>query len=70
MAMGEDVDFYARMSEAGLQLGLSDLDGLIIRRHDLNMTNDRSQAVPWRLEVLRRKLARVRAASASRQRRD
>jgi len=36
----------------------------------LNTTNDRSQAVPWRLEVLRRKLARVRAASASRQRRD
>ena len=70
MAMGEDVDFYARLSEAGLRLGLCDLHSLVRRHHDLNMTNDRSQAVSWRLEVLRRKLARVRVASASRQHRD
>jgi len=70
MAMGEDLDFYARLSEAGLQLRLCDLDSLVRRHHNLNTTNDRSHAASWRLEVLRRKLARVRAASASRQRRD
>ncbi len=58
---GEDVDFHLRLTEAGMRARLCEVDGLVRRQHDSNMTNNRALAIPTRLNVLRRKLARARA---------
>ncbi len=62
MLSAEDVDFYNRMDEAGVKFHLIDLPALIYRRHSANMTNDREFVRRWFMEMLRRKLARARAA--------
>src|SRR5438477_190200 len=64
MPMGEDVDFYLRLLEAGMRFRLCEVSSLVRRHHDANATNDHAQADPWRLEFLRRKLARAKAPSA------
>lgn len=63
MPMGEDFDFHARLVEAGMRSRLCEAHSLIRRHHEANTTNDHSQAVPWRLEFLRRKIARVRSSA-------
>lgn len=65
MPMGEDFDFHARLVEAGMHSRLCETHSLIRRHHDANTSNDHSRAVPWRLEFLRRKIARVRASPGS-----
>ena len=63
MPVGEDFDFYLRLVEAGMRSRLCEVYGLVRRHHDANTTNDPAQAVPWRLEVLRRKLARAKVSA-------
>jgi GT2 family glycosyltransferase len=63
MHIGEDVDFYLRLKEAGARLQLCEVPGLIRRHHDTNVTNDLDRAEPSRLNVLRRKLARARTST-------
>ena len=63
MHMGEDVDFYLRLKEAGARLQLCEVAGLIRRHHDANVTNDMERAEPSRLKLLRRKLARARIST-------
>ena len=65
MQQGEDLDFHQRLVEAGMRVGLCEVPGLVRRHHDTNTTNDRTLAEPWRLDVLRRKLARVKASPAA-----
>ncbi|MGH9561620.1 MAG: glycosyltransferase family 2 protein, partial [Terracidiphilus sp.] len=60
LPLGEDVDFYLRLREAEMRFSLCDVSGLIRRHHDANATNDLGQADPWRLKILRRKLARAK----------
>ena len=62
MQQGEDLDFHQRLVEAGMRLSLCEVPGLVRRHHDTNTTNDLTQAEPWRLDVLRRKLARAKAS--------
>jgi glycosyltransferase involved in cell wall biosynthesis len=66
MAMGEDVDFYLRLMEAGMRSSLCEVPGLIRRHHDANATNELNHADAWRLNILRRKLARARASTGAR----
>jgi len=70
MPMGEDFDFHVRLLEAGMRSRLCEVSGLIRRHHDANATNDSTQADPWRLDVLRRKLARAKASAGVKQRPD
>jgi GT2 family glycosyltransferase len=63
MNTGEDVDFYLRLLEAGMRFHLCEVAGLIRRHHDANATNDLASLEPWRLALLRRKLARARASA-------
>ena len=65
MAMGEDLDFHQRLLETGMRSSRCEVPGLIRRHHDANVTNDNPQAKPWRLDVLRRKLARAKASAAA-----
>jgi glycosyltransferase involved in cell wall biosynthesis len=70
MPMGEDFDFHARLVEAGMRSRLCEAHSLIRRHHDANTSNDHSRAVPWRLEFLRRKIARVRSSAGVKPGRD
>lgn len=67
MPIGEDLDFHQRLLEAGMRPGLCEASGLVRRHHDANATNDHARAEPWRLDVLRRKLARAKASTATKQ---
>jgi glycosyltransferase involved in cell wall biosynthesis len=60
MQVREDVDFFLRLSEAGLRPLMCDVDGVIYRRHDSNTSNDEARIVLGVTEVIRRKLARAR----------
>ena len=44
MSHGEDVDYNTRLVEAGMKVGLCEVDALVYRRHGSNMTNDRQAA--------------------------
>jgi glycosyltransferase involved in cell wall biosynthesis len=66
MPMGEDVDFYLRLGEAGMRASLCEAPGLIRRHHDANATNDLERADSWRLNILRRKLSRAKASTRAR----
>jgi glycosyltransferase involved in cell wall biosynthesis len=63
MPLAEDVDFDQRLGEAGMRAQFCEAYGLIRRHHDGNTTNDNAGAVSWRLQSLRRKLARAKAAA-------
>jgi GT2 family glycosyltransferase len=67
MPIGEDLDFHQRLLEAGMRAGLCEASGLVRRHHGANATNDLAQAEPWRLDVLRRKLARAKASTTVKQ---
>jgi glycosyltransferase involved in cell wall biosynthesis len=58
MHIGEDVDFHARLLEAGLDPLLCEVDSLVYRRHAANVTNDSAAVRLALVDVLRRKLAR------------
>jgi hypothetical protein len=66
MQAAEDVDFFNRLEEAGMQVELIDRESLIYRRHAANATNDPKLVQRWFIEMLRRKLARARARAAGR----
>jgi glycosyltransferase involved in cell wall biosynthesis len=70
MPMGEDFDFYLRLVEAGMRSRLCEVSGLVRRHHDANATNDLRQADSWRLDILRRKLARAKASPGVKQQPD
>jgi glycosyltransferase involved in cell wall biosynthesis len=57
----EDNDLHLRLTEAGMRSQLCDVDALIYRRHDANMTNDLALMRQGRFVMVRRKLARARA---------
>ena len=63
MFHGEDVDYYIRLVEAGMQVGLCEVDALVYRRHASNMTNDRQATTAGFFNILRRKIARTRQHS-------
>ena len=65
MQQGEDLDFHQRLVEAGMRTRLCEVPGLVRRHHDANTTNDLTLAEPWRLDVLRRKLARAKASATT-----
>jgi GT2 family glycosyltransferase len=57
----EDIDLQLRLTEAGMRSQLCDVDALIYRRHDANMTKDLALMRQGRFVMVRRKLARARA---------
>lgn len=61
---GEDVDFYLRLMEAGMQVDLCDIDGLLYRRHASNTSNDLLSMERGMHDVLRRRIMRKRQAAA------
>ncbi len=63
MPRAEDLDFDQRLGEAGMHALFCEAYCLIRRHHDGNTTNDNAGAVTWRLQSLRRKLARAKAAA-------
>ena len=63
MQIGEDVDLYLRLMEAGMRFQLCEAPGLIRRHHDANTTNDLPRLEPSRLALLRRRLARTRMSA-------
>ena len=58
LRFGEDVDYFFRLQEIGIQFSLCDVDGLIYRRHKTNCTNDQLAVQNSVFDVIRRKLAR------------
>ncbi len=63
MPRGGDIDYYLRLTEAGMRARLCEIDGLIYRRHDANITNDLWASRRGFFEMLRRKVARARQSS-------
>jgi glycosyltransferase involved in cell wall biosynthesis len=61
MHFGEDVDFYNRLSEAGVRVELCDTDALIYRRHDTNASNDLAAMQEGMTRVLKNRIDRIRA---------
>ncbi len=61
---GEDVDFYLRLTEAGMRVNLCDIDGLVYRRHASNTSNDLLSMERGMHDVLRRRIMRKRQAAA------
>jgi glycosyltransferase involved in cell wall biosynthesis len=57
---GEDVDFYLRLIEAGMQVELCDIDGLVYRRHASNISNDLLSMERGMSDVLMRRIRRMR----------
>jgi glycosyltransferase involved in cell wall biosynthesis len=57
---GEDVDFYLRLTEAGMRVELCDIDGLVYRRHASNSSNDLLSMERGMHDVLRRRILRMR----------
>lgn len=62
---GEDVDFYLRLTEAGMQVELCDIDGLIYRRHASNSSNDLLSMERGMSDVLKRRIDRKRKRAAT-----
>ena len=60
---GEDVDFYLRLTEAGMLVQLCDIDGLVYRRHASNTSNDLLSMERGLHDVLRRRIIRKRMAA-------
>jgi glycosyltransferase involved in cell wall biosynthesis len=62
LRFGEDVDYFFRLQEMGMQISLCDLDGLIYRRHATNCTDDQRAVQNSVFDVIHRKMARARGA--------
>jgi hypothetical protein len=57
---GEDTDWFNRATELGLRVSRPDLVTLLVRRHERNMTRNRSIVELNQLRVFKRQLDRVR----------
>lgn len=62
---GEDVDFYLRLMEAGMQVELCEIDGLLYRRHASNCSNDLHAMERGMSDVLMRRIRRMRQRGVS-----
>jgi glycosyltransferase involved in cell wall biosynthesis len=60
MRLREDADFHLRLIEAGLDPLLCEVDSLVYRRHQANITNDEAAVQRGLTDLLRRKLKRQR----------
>jgi glycosyltransferase involved in cell wall biosynthesis len=58
LQLSEDLDYFYRLREAGLQFELCDVDGIIYRRHASNCTNDQMALRNSLFHVVARKMAR------------
>jgi len=61
---GEDYDYYLRQLETGMAIVQCDVDSLIYRRHDRNITLDAPPRSVTLLQVLSRKVARRRSLTS------
>ena len=62
---GEDVDFYLRLMESGMQVELCEIDGLLYRRHASNCSNDLHAMERGMSDVLMRRIRRMRQRGAA-----
>lgn len=62
---GEDVDFYLRLVESGMQVALCETDGLLYRRHASNCSNDLHAMERGMGDVLMRRIRRARSRAAA-----
>jgi glycosyltransferase involved in cell wall biosynthesis len=62
---GEDHDYYIRLLEAGVKFRECDIDALIYRRHDHNITRDALSRASIMLQILARKVARNRGRAGA-----
>jgi glycosyltransferase involved in cell wall biosynthesis len=65
LRFGEDVDYYFRLREMGMQIALCDVDGLIYRRHATNCTDNQLAVQNSIFDVIQRKMARSRSPKPS-----
>lgn len=65
MHFGEDVDFYFRLTEAGMRMDLCDIDGLLYRRHGSNSSNDLDSMKRGMGDVLIRRINRQRQRASA-----
>jgi glycosyltransferase involved in cell wall biosynthesis len=59
LRFGEDMDYFLRLQEIGMQIALCDVDGLIYRRHATNCTDDQLAVQNSVFDVIKRRMARV-----------
>jgi Glycosyltransferases, probably involved in cell wall biogenesis len=64
LRFGEDMDYFFRMQEMGVQISLCDVDGLIYRRHATNCTDDQLAVQNSVFDVIKRKMDRAGNAKA------
>jgi hypothetical protein len=62
LRFGEDLDYFARLREAGMRFDLCDVDGLIYCRHARNGSNDQLGVQNSVFDVITRKMARTKSA--------
>lgn len=60
LRFGEDVDYFFRLQETGLQFAFCDTDGLIYRRHATNCTDNQQAVQNSVFDVIQRKMERTR----------
>jgi glycosyltransferase involved in cell wall biosynthesis len=59
---GEDLDYFLRLREMGMQISLCDIDGLIYRRHATNSTDNQKAVRNSVFDVMSRRIARARSS--------
>ncbi len=64
LRFGEDVDYFLRLQEAGMQILLCDVDGLIYRRHATNCTDNQLAVQNSVFDVIKRRMARAGRSKA------
>jgi glycosyltransferase involved in cell wall biosynthesis len=64
LRFGEDVDYFLRLQEAGMQISLCDVDGLIYRRHATNCTDNQLAVQNSVFDVIKRRMARAGRSKA------
>jgi glycosyltransferase involved in cell wall biosynthesis len=64
LQFGEDMDYFLRLREMGMQISLCDVDGLIYRRHATNCTDNQLAVRKSVFDVMRRSIARARSSNA------
>ncbi len=64
LSFGEDLDYFLRLREKGMQISLCDVDGLIYRRHATNCTDNHPAVRKGIFDVMRRSIARARSSNA------
>jgi glycosyltransferase involved in cell wall biosynthesis len=64
LRFGEDVDYFLRLQEIGMNIALCEADGLIYRRHMTNCTNDQLAVQHSVFDVIKRRMTRAGSAKA------